>query len=68
LQSVKDKARSAMFYIQVEVVLYEDVKKQVLSYFQKTPDYFHDTTLTDLYEPTAFVKDIQNYLTTWLSM
>ena len=72
LQSVKEKARVAMSYIDIEHSDYDEVKRQMLSYFVKTPDYyrnrFHKVQLDSSKEPAAFVKDVQHYLITWLEL
>ena len=73
MQIAKDKARTAMSYIKVtQFTPYEQVKKEMLEYFIKTPDHyrnkFHDIQLDKLKEPAAFIKDVEQYLTTWLEL
>ena len=71
-QSVKDKARTAMSYINIEDCDYDEIKRQMLAYFIKTPNWyrerFNNAKLDQSHEPTAFVKDIQHYLITWLEL
>ena len=72
IQSLKEKAREAIAFMDIERMSYKDMKLQLLQYFVKTPDFyrlkFHNVQITDSDEPTAFVEDIKNYLLTWLEM
>jgi SCAN domain len=72
LQSVRDKARTAISYIDIETTDYDEIKRKMLAYFIKTPDYyrnkFNNAHLDNSNEPTAFVKDVEHYFITWLEL
>ena len=72
IQSLKDKAREAISYMNKDNLNYTDIKTHLLNHFIKTPDHyrmkFHELEIHSTYDPTAFVEDIRHYLKTWLEM